>query len=397
MAYSRERTTKDGRRFYEITVSRGRSAARITRRWYPPDGWSARAIERQLEKEEAALEAAVASGKITTRKEAKAAEIEAAAARATGRTVAQYADEVFLPRGRSDHAPTTAHEYAKRLRLYILPALGALRLVDVTPADVSALLFSLRDAGISLSTVSAVRVTLAAMFSAAVDDGTIAASPVRKARRPRRQKDDPPPAPDVLTQADVEALLRQLEAEPPHYAALVRLLLETGLRIDEALALSAADVQPDNRIIINKGAHFAPEKGHYIGATKTGRARTVYVSQTTAEALRKLSEDHGGGFCFSVDGSRPLAYGSVNQYIRRLAARAGVPQLHAHALRHTFATAAITAGVDVARVAAALGHASPLLTLYTYTHASAADAQRAAEAARAALFPVAAEDQKKAP
>ena len=38
MASTRKRETKDGRIFYEISFSRGRSKSRLTRRWYPPDG-----------------------------------------------------------------------------------------------------------------------------------------------------------------------------------------------------------------------------------------------------------------------------------------------------------------------------------------------------------------------
>ena len=48
MASTRKGTTKDGRVFYEISVSRGRGKSRLTRRWYPPEGWSRKAIEREL-------------------------------------------------------------------------------------------------------------------------------------------------------------------------------------------------------------------------------------------------------------------------------------------------------------------------------------------------------------
>ena len=48
IASTRKMKTKDGRDFYEISVSRGRGKSRLTRRWYPPDGWSRKAIEREL-------------------------------------------------------------------------------------------------------------------------------------------------------------------------------------------------------------------------------------------------------------------------------------------------------------------------------------------------------------
>ena len=48
MPSMRKRVTKAGATFYEIRVSRGRSKSYLTRRWYPPEGWSKKAIDREL-------------------------------------------------------------------------------------------------------------------------------------------------------------------------------------------------------------------------------------------------------------------------------------------------------------------------------------------------------------
>jgi len=47
MPSTRKMTTKSGKVFYEISVSRGRGKSRLTRRWYAPEGWSKKAIERR--------------------------------------------------------------------------------------------------------------------------------------------------------------------------------------------------------------------------------------------------------------------------------------------------------------------------------------------------------------
>lgn len=44
----RKRFNKAGQAFYEIRVSRGRDKAYLTRRWYVPEGWSQKAIDREL-------------------------------------------------------------------------------------------------------------------------------------------------------------------------------------------------------------------------------------------------------------------------------------------------------------------------------------------------------------
>ena len=56
MASTRKRTTKDGQIFYEIRVSRGRGKSYLTTRWYPPEGWGQKAIERTLAKEASEFE-----------------------------------------------------------------------------------------------------------------------------------------------------------------------------------------------------------------------------------------------------------------------------------------------------------------------------------------------------
>ena len=69
MPSTRKLKTKDGRVFYEISVSRGRGKSRLTRRWYPPDGWSRKAIERELSAVAAEFERQSAAGETISRSE----------------------------------------------------------------------------------------------------------------------------------------------------------------------------------------------------------------------------------------------------------------------------------------------------------------------------------------
>ena len=49
--------TKDGRRFFQISVSRGYGKSPYKTRWYWPDGWSKRTAEREAAKQAAAVRA----------------------------------------------------------------------------------------------------------------------------------------------------------------------------------------------------------------------------------------------------------------------------------------------------------------------------------------------------
>ena len=55
MAFTRKKTTKTGKTFYEIRVDRGPGKPELTRRWYPPEGWSKKAIDRELAKQAARI------------------------------------------------------------------------------------------------------------------------------------------------------------------------------------------------------------------------------------------------------------------------------------------------------------------------------------------------------
>ena len=65
----RRKTTKAGRDYYEITVSRGRSLPRLFSRWYVPEGWSQRAIDRELAKVAAEFERQCKAGEVVSRRE----------------------------------------------------------------------------------------------------------------------------------------------------------------------------------------------------------------------------------------------------------------------------------------------------------------------------------------
>ena len=76
---------------------------------------------------------------------------------------------------------------------------------------------------------------------------------------------------------------------------------------------------------------------------------------------------------------------SPTRYMKKFAARYGIPDLHPHKLRHSFASVAITNGADVASVSEKLGHADKSTTLRMYTHADEESVKRTGDIFRRAL------------
>ena len=102
MASTKLMETKDGRRFFKITVSRGRGQSPYTTRWYWPDKLSKRAAERELAKQAAAFELACSRGEVLTRADIrrKEAEEQAEAAKTAYRQRRQAECFSVINRGR---------------------------------------------------------------------------------------------------------------------------------------------------------------------------------------------------------------------------------------------------------------------------------------------------------
>ena len=144
MPSTRKKTTKAGAIFYEIRVSRGRDKTYLTRRWYPPEGWSQKAIDRELSKVAAEFEREAQAGEVISRAEKRQQEAQDAAEAAKILTMRQYSERVFMPTITITSTETTRNSYQGNLDKWILPALGDTKLPEITSAQLTALLVDMQ-------------------------------------------------------------------------------------------------------------------------------------------------------------------------------------------------------------------------------------------------------------
>lgn len=131
----RKRTTAAGAVFYEVWVSRGRGKSYLTRRWYPPEGWSQKAIDRELANVAAEFERQSDAGEVITRAEQR----EREAAKIL--TLRQYGERVFMPAKTVTMSENARTSYQGNLIRWIYPVLGDVKLPEIIPAQLSALTF----------------------------------------------------------------------------------------------------------------------------------------------------------------------------------------------------------------------------------------------------------------
>lgn len=209
-----------------------------------------------------------------------------------------------------------------------------------------------------------------------------------KVPRPVPRKDEIREAEaQALTVEELQTVLDALNDEPLKWRVLVYVLIDTGIRRGECCGLKWEDVDLESQVItIRRNLCYTPARGVYIDTPKSGRVREVDIGPETAALLRAFKNQSAGEFVFTQEGSQtPMHPQSPTRYLKKLSGRCGVPDLHPHKLRHTFASIAITAGADVASVSEALGHSDKAVTLRMYTHADAESRKRASQIFRNAI------------
>ena len=384
----RKKTNKSGQDYYEITVRRGRSQSRLYSRWYPPEGWSQRAIERELTKVAAEFERKCKAGEIVSRAEQRQREAQEAAEAAKIQTVKQYGELVFMPSKTVTMSENSRASFQSALDTWIYPAIGEKKMPDVSSADLSSLLLSIQAQGRAHATAIKIYTVLHTMFKMAYLSDMIQRNPMDKVSRPVPRKDEiRETEAQSLTVEELQAVLDALNEEPLKWRVLVYVLIDTGIRRGECCGLKWEDVDLEAQVItIRRNLCYTPARGVYVDTPKSGRIREVDIGPETTALLRSLKEQSAGEFVFTQEGSpAPMHPQSPTRYLKKLSARCGVPDLHPHKLRHTFASIAITAGADVASVSEALGHSDRAVTLRMYTHADTESRKRASQIFRNAI------------
>lgn len=398
MAHCKPMETKDGKRFYKIYASRGRGKQYVTTRWYVPDGWSQKAIDRELAKVAAEFERQVEAGEIITREEKRErAELEAAEA-AKIQTLQQYAERVFMPSLTIRCAEHTRDNFQSGLDLYIIPALGAVKMPEITSAQITALLNKAQSTpnkyGRTLKHGSILKLytILNMLFKMAYMDDTISRNPMDKVQRPKPTKAEGKGNEiQAYTGDELKHIIECLEGEPLKWRVFIQLLIDTGCRRGEALGLTWRDVDfKENAITISKNLCYSTTKGIYVDTPKNGKKRTVYVDPSVMKLMKEYRAAQKmvkiDGYVFTQDGTtEPMHPDSPTRYFQRFGKRHGIADFHPHKLRHSFASVAITNGADIASVSEALGHSDKAVTLNMYTHADAESQKRAKAIFRQAI------------
>ncbi len=216
------------------------------------------------------------------------------------------------------------------------------RVLELTPSERTGRV-------LSKATVARRVATLAGFYRYAALELGWASSPAAHLARPRTARE----VSLGPSRVEVAALLTAAEADGPRAAALVSLLVHTGLRIDEALSRDVGDwrVEAGHEVL------RLDRKGALEGVT--------LLPEPVIRALRGYLGERTAGPLFATATGRRVDQPAAWRLLRRLATAAGidpVERVSPHALRHAFVTLALDAGASLRDVQDAAGHADPATT-----------------------------------
>lgn len=252
--------------------------------------------------------------------------------------------------------------------------MGSHKLRELLPIHINRMQDGLIKDGYSLSQIRKCRAMLIQIFDAADNNNLVVQNPARKAKilrdkdnslnRPRYEK-------DAFTSEELQNLQNSLEKNL--VGASIRLMLNTGLRVQELLALAPDDIAEDGSTIQVSKAIKMVDGIPTLGPPKSKKSnRLIPVPEVVREYAIYLRTHGGKDLVWSQLGANP--YYSVGSFRRRyytaLKNVGGVRRLSPHCCRHTYITRLQEQGVPIELIAQLAGH-SEVSTTVGYTHTSA--------------------------
>jgi integrase len=269
-----------------------------------------------------------------------------------GKSLAVVLEQFMAEHVRPKLKASTAREYERTARLYIVPRLGRRPIGELKRQDIAKLHHELGSTPYQANRTLAL---LSKFFGWAErhglrPDGSNPCRHVEKYREGRRER--------FLGQVELARLgdaLREAEQDKscsPWAIAAIRLLTFTGARRNEILTLRWEHVSEEH------GCLMLPD-------SKTGR-KAVHLNPPALDVLHTIPRLEGNPYV--ICGERPGRHlVNLEKPWRRIRAAAKLDDVRLHDLRHSFASVAASGGQSLIVIGKLLGHSQPATTA-RYAH-----------------------------
>lgn len=274
----------------------------------------------------------------------------------------------------------TIYRYSYLIEAHILPELGEMKVNQITGTIINRYLAEKSKCGrldgkcgLSPAYVRSIMLIVSAALRFASENEMC--DPLRtQINKPPIQTKEP-----IILSRELQMKLEKSLLQDINGAKLgVYISLYTGMRIGEICALSWDDIDLQNRVIYVRHTVVRirlKEDGKVITKQVIDQPKTkaslrcIPICSNLLNVLAMYTEKSPDKYV--VSGNTQFLSPRTYEYrYKKLLEQSGIPPINYHALRHTFATRCIEAGVDVKSLSEILGHSNVSITLNTYVHSS---------------------------
>lgn len=175
--------------------------------------------------------------------------------------------------------------------------------------------------------------------------------------------------PEALSIEQVEALLDQPFAEGPvglRDKCMLEVLYGCGLRASELVGLEFSNLLLDDDLVRVRGKGGKERLVPLLGTARSALDAYLERGRPYLHTKSAPQAQHGSAVFLNVRGGQ-ITRRALHDIVEGYGARVGIENLHAHTMRHSFATHLIRGGADLRSVQEMLGH-SDISTTQIYTH-----------------------------
>lgn len=275
---------------------------------------------------------------------------------------------------------STEAKYENMIKTHILPELGSFLVSELNPTVINIFLErKLKNGktngkgGLSPSYVKTIAIIIESALKYAQNEGYCPpqASPILKPMIKKKEL--------KIMSGETQRLLESALLDNMDETKLgIYIVLQTGLRLGEICALKWEDIDFNSKVINirNTVSRILCDNGEeaksklIIDSAKTeASVRKIPISSALFPVLVNMQKSAASKFVVSNE-KKFVSTRTFEYRYKSLLRKYGIDEINFHALRHTFATRCIEAGVDVKTLSEILGHSNAAITLNTYVHPS---------------------------
>lgn len=269
----------------------------------------------------------------------------------------------------------TVKVYSDIARLHIVPVIGQVKIAKLSPMHVRRVINAMAEKDLSPNYIHHAHGVLSVSLNAAIEAGIIKSNPASGIKTPQRAK----PKFNVIDREQIPAFVEAARRDANGNALIFALL--TGLRASELRGLQWTAVDFDSATI-DIHQQLTGHKPLQFTAPKDGSARVIQITPQAIDILRKQKKDLAAlrlaagdrwehnpivdDLVFRSARGHFIAESVLHKAVRAAGDAIGIPGLHPHDLRHSYAVASLRSGIDVKTLQHNLGHKNAAMTLDVY-------------------------------